>query len=158
VEGGFVLDPVGLDQDEDRVGLRIKEEYIDPNNRTASLIEDYPVYADSPGEPFIEGRMIGVGIRKNGQRKDARQWEAYLIESIDWMVYRYVQGHKGTYPHQLRTPPIWISAPEPTKVRVSVSLYDRQGHESEYVEVENLLAEKPIDPLTDAVMSIVPPQ
>jgi hypothetical protein len=158
VEGGFVLDPVGLDQDEDRVGLHIKEEYIDPNSRSWSLVEDYPVYADSPGSPFMEGRMIGIGIRKNGQRKDAAQWEAYLIESIDWMVYTYVRPHKGTYPHQLRRPPVWISAPEPNKVRVSVSLYDRQERQSEYVEVENLLGEKPVDPLTDAVMSIVPLQ
>jgi hypothetical protein len=158
VGGGFVLDPIGLDEDEDRVGLRIKEEYVDPNNRTWSIVEDYPVYADSPGSPFLEGRMIDVGIRENGQRKDAGQWEAYLIESIDWMVYRYVRGHKGTYPHQLNRPPVWISAPEPNKVRVSVSLYDRQGHESEYVEVENLLAEKPIDPLTDGLMLMAPPQ
>jgi hypothetical protein len=157
-DGGFVLDPIGLDEDEDRAGLRIKEEYVDPNGPPRIFVEDYPVYADSPGSPFLEGRMVSVTIRKNGQRKDAGQWEAYLLESIDLMAFTYVRHNKGSYPHQLHRPMVWISAPESNRVRVSVSLYDRQGRQSEYVEVENLLGEKPVDPLTDAAMTVVPLQ
>ena len=123
-----------VDEDEDILGVRIKEEHVGPDRAAEVVEETYPVYVSffSPakGRPY----WIPVKIRDQGQRKDTQAWEAYLTETIDWLIRKYIQREEGL---RLRfMPTVWISAPSPGETRVYVSVYDRRGHESEYVEVE----------------------
>ncbi|MEN6424863.1 MAG: hypothetical protein ABFE13_05850 [Phycisphaerales bacterium] len=90
--------------------------------------------------------LLPVTIRSSGQRKDHGAWEAFLIDSYDWLSRNRSGVTLDQRKHSLSMPSVWISIPDPDKVRVFVCLYDRQRHESDYVEVENLLSEKPVDP------------
>ncbi len=152
-EGGAALNIVAVDQDRDVIGLRVKEAYVDSNGRTTSQVEAYPAYLEryTPWR-FEEEPLLPVAIRDRGQRKDFVAWEVYLIDCYNLLA----EIRSGTKVSQRiygpAMPPVWISKPEGNNVRIFVCLYDGQGHESEYVEVEDLLNEKPVDPLTYRMM------
>lgn len=143
---GSVLKLVAYDQDGDLVGVRIREQWGDPNGATP-LVEDYPVFV---AVPWAWHRRIPVQIRDKGQRKDPVMWEAILIDRIDEMIYNRAPGGSGRRIHALTAEAaVWISVPDPNKVRVFVCVYDRQRHESDYVEVENLLKLRVANPFID---------
>ncbi|HNS22264.1 MAG TPA: hypothetical protein PKH24_17290 [Sedimentisphaerales bacterium] len=144
---GVTLSIIAVDQDGDTVGLRIKEAILASDGQIRSVTEDYPAYIRMIGPVFDMDPLLMVTIRDGGQRKDSSAWEAFLIDSYDWLGRRRSGAGNDQRNYGLSMPPVWISVPEPDKVRVFVCLYDRQRHESDYVEVENHLGEKPVDPL-----------
>lgn len=152
-EGGAGLNIVAIDQDHDVIGLRVKEAYVDSNGRTTSQVEAYPAYLEryTPWR-FEEEPLLPVAIRDKGQRKNFIAWEVYLIDCYNLLA----ETRSGTRVSQRiygpAMPPVWISKPEGNNVRIFVCLYDGQGHESEYVEVEDLLNRKPVDPLMYKMM------
>jgi hypothetical protein len=151
--GGTALNVTAIDWDHDVIGLRIKEACADPNGRVSALVEDYPAYIERmPLSRFEEEPLLLVRIRDKEQRKDLAAWEAYLIDCYNLLVETRsgVKDRRRIYEPAL--PPVWISRPEPNRMRVFVCLCDRQGHESEYVEVEDLLNDEPVDPLTYMLM------
>ncbi|MEN6578899.1 MAG: hypothetical protein ABFD90_21325 [Phycisphaerales bacterium] len=142
---GVTLSIIAIDQDADTAGLRIKEAILALDGQIGSLTEDYPAYIR--GMPVFDlDALLPVTIRSSGQRKDHGAWEAFLIDSYDWLSRKRSGATLDQRRHGLSMPSVWISIPEPDKVRVFVCLYDRQRHESDYVEVENHLSEKPVDP------------
>lgn len=145
-----MLNIVAVDQDWDVAGIRIKELYIDPSGQTTSLAEGYPVPIDLDIVPLLH-----VTIRDKGQRKDPDRWEAHLLDRYNEFADRQARRPQvlpRLRPDAVEMPPVWMSEPRPGRTRVFVALYDRRRHESQYVEVENLLAERPVDPLTYQMM------
>jgi hypothetical protein len=112
---------VGLDEDKDLLGLRIREKYILPNGVESFLEEDYPVYAEYKGIG-LGLKRLGVCYRTGIQIKDEQQWQTYLN-----VIQRASEPTR---------PPVWMSVPDPNRVEVFVSIYDRAGHESEWIPVE----------------------
>lgn len=87
--------------------------------------------------------MYTVAIRDAGQRKDEDAWRDYVILVLEDLARKFV--YEGPVDEVVKLPPdealarnmppIWISLPQTNRVRVFLSVYDRQGHESEAVEV-----------------------
>lgn len=147
-DGGISLNIVAVDQDLDEAGLRIKEAITTPDGQIMSLTENYPIYIRAGGPNFEMAPLFPVTIREKGQRRDDDAWEAYLIDSYDWLSQKRSDPKADQRRYGLAPPTVWISEPKPDRVRVFVCLYDRQRHESDYVELENLLDQEPVDPFT----------
>ncbi|HSV99521.1 MAG TPA: hypothetical protein VLI39_05070 [Sedimentisphaerales bacterium] len=143
--GGITLNAVANDQDLDTAGLRVKEAVTGPDGQIRSLTENYPAYIRAMGPEFDMVPLLPVAIRHNEQKKDNSAWEAFLIDSYDWLSRKRSGTPSDPRRYGLDVPSVWISKPEPNKVRVFVCLYDRQRHESDYVEVEGLLDREPVD-------------
>lgn len=140
-DGRPMLHVIALDRNFDLCGIRVREEHRTTDETTSKIEESYPIwarYVRAPGTTWVNSARY-VDIRDNNQRKDPVRWERYLLDSIDWIIHKYFRGRRTPRGYGVDMPPIWISVPEPNKVRVWLSVYDRVGHESEYIEVENLL-------------------
>jgi len=132
-----------FDEDEDLRGLRIKERHADPNGGTQVIDELYPVFASYYTSPPYVAPAYSVRIRTADQRKDESAWKDYMISVLDELIRWSVQKERTNIedavskaPPKPTMPPVWISIPEPNQVRVSISAYDRAGHESESIDVE----------------------
>jgi hypothetical protein len=154
---GTALNIIAFDEDSDTAGIRVKEQHVDPNGRSTGIAEDYPAFARGKDFVFDLFPLLAVTIRDKGQRKDQSEWEAYLIDSIDWLIQEKGRETKTHRSYGLNRPPVWVSRPRPGTVRVFVCLYDRQRHESDYVEVEDALDREPFDPMT-YVQSLLSPR
>jgi hypothetical protein len=131
-----------FDEDKDIVGFGIVEEYIDANGLRTTLTEEYETTANGPYPPdeAVQAFAFQVQIRDAGQRKDVKQWNEYLdAKSRDVKAGRELPPVGKTW-HAM--PPIWISMPEPNRVEVYVYVYDRQGHKSERIRVNNSIREE----------------
>jgi len=138
------LFPTSFDEDEDLRGLRIIEEHLDPNGKSTLIEEDYPIYVAWARTPIFDPTAIPVEVRAEGKRKDERLWRDYIIRALDDVVRRQVDERLTDY-KRLKLPPdkemldamppVYMSVPEPNKVRVVVSVYDRAGNESEGIEL-----------------------
>lgn len=140
-DGRPMLHAIVLDRNFDLCGIRVREEHRTTDGTPPTIEEDYPVYARyvrAPGTTWVDSARY-VSIRDNNQRKDQLRWERYLLDSIDWIIHRYVLDKRTPRGYEVSMPAVWISAPEPNAVCVQLSVYDRAGHESQYIEVENLL-------------------
>jgi hypothetical protein len=132
-----VLHPVVIDGGWDLAGIRIREERRDPNGTsTCTIVEEYPVYVRRWAPTTADKEWIAVTIRDRGQRKDFDLWEEYLIDTIDFLIAKYARNRLDVQ-YRVVEPPTWVSSPD-SEVDVFVSVYDRAGHESEYVRLENL--------------------
>ena len=130
-----VLTLDAFDEDEDILGIRIKEEHVGSDNQHEVLEEVYPVYIRffSPGESLPP--WIYIEIRDKDQRKDMQAWEDYLVDTVDWLIAKYIQ--KGERRKTGFMPTVWISAPASADTHVYAAVYDRRGNQSDYVQVEN---------------------
>ena len=133
-----------LDEDEDLRGLRITEEHMDSNGTKVVLEEDYPVYVAWARTPILDTAAFSVDLRGDGQRKNERLWTEYMVGGLDDVVRKAVDVRPADYMALKRrpdeatgkaVPPICVSIPEPNRVRVLVSAYDRAGNESESIEL-----------------------
>jgi len=125
------LNLVVVDEDRDLLGVRIKERYVLPNGVESSFEETYPAYIDGVQKTMYTGAtVIPVHLRTGNRVKDEEQWRAYVD-----------QAEHPTDSKKMPTPRIWITAPDPNAVEVSVSIYDQQGHESEAIPVHLLPTE-----------------
>ena len=124
-----------FDEDKNVLGIGVKEQYLDGSGFRRELREEYPVFAHLVWREVLNSPNIHVSIRDAGQQKDPQAWAAYSeAEGIDEERVRKSQSY-----YRATLPPIWISAPDPNRVNVYVYVYDRDGHRSEEVEVENRL-------------------
>lgn len=132
-----------LDEGRNLRGICVREERTDPNGRTMALEERYPVYVAWPETNILANHTFSVAIRNGGQRKDEAAWNDYVISVQEDVIHKFV--YDGPVDETIKVPPnealertrppIWISLPEPNRVRVSLSIYDREGRESDSVDV-----------------------
>lgn len=144
-DGRAFLQIVCVDEDEDLRGLHVVEEYVDSNGARTIVEEDYPVYVAWALTQIKEICAFLVDVRTEGQRKDEQSWKDYAIETLDDLVRKTVDDRETDYlslrdlPEKVGLeliPPICLSVPEPNRVKVLVSAYDRAGNASEPVELE----------------------
>ncbi len=133
------LELIVYDEDKDIAGLRIKERYIDPNGDVFTFQEDYPVWIDTLKPPAYGHESVNMRFRL---RKDENQWQEYVdhVKQVQQLVSKQKENGSEELdiePPKKEMPLVWMSSPEPNKVRVFVSVYDRAGNESEYVEIDN---------------------
>jgi hypothetical protein len=125
-------------------GLRIMEQFVDANGVIFTLKEDYPVWIDSSYAPSWGRDSVNVHFR---QHKDEQLWQQYLedvrVRQELAAKNKEAQAAGEAVFHietkKMEIPPVWLSLPEPNKVRVFVSVYDRAGNESEAVEIKDVL-------------------
>lgn len=122
------------DEDGDVTGLGVCEEWNTVDGRRNSLVEKYPVFAHSQLSGVLCYPLVPVELRNSCQRKDGERWRVYAEE-------------QGSYENSLResasngkTPPMYISIPEPNDIDVFVHVYDRSGHKSDPVRLVNHIA------------------
>lgn len=118
-----------VDEDDDLLGIRIREKYVLPNGVESSFEETYPACIDGRQKSFLGATFIPVHLRSGNRVKDEAQWQAYVDQAG-----RRDDSRKMTQPR------IWITEPDPNAVMVSVSVYDKKGHESGVVQVRLNLA------------------
>jgi hypothetical protein len=132
-----------LDEGRNLLGIHVREERIDANGKTATLEERYPLYIAWPETNVLANHMFSVELRRVSQRKDEDAWKDYIILVLEDLVHKFI--YEGPVDEAVKVPPnealdrkmppIWISIPEANQVHVFVSIYDREGHESEAIEV-----------------------
>ena len=136
------IDIIYFDENNDLRGLRIKEHYIDSNGLTTSLEEDYPVFVNTLNTPFTNSAYFPVHFRDKNQRKDEYLWLEYVNRNLDGLIRLNIDErqsdtldtHLKNLPFE-KMPPIYISIPDPNKVQVEISVYDREGNESDRIEL-----------------------
>ena len=111
------------DEDLDMLGIILKENHIKSNGQKEIIEEKYPVYADDK-VTVTKLKLINVKIRENNERKDEELWQDYLFVGV---------------PNKYTMPKVLISAPDAGKIEVEICVYDREGHESAPVPLENFL-------------------
>jgi hypothetical protein len=133
-----------LDEDRDIRGLRIKEQYIDPNGTITTLEEDYPVFVNSLTSVISGHIRFPIQIRDKHQRKDRCLWLEYANRNLDALIRKYLDKRpqdsgdtftRGVLWKEKEMPPIYISVPDPNRVQVFISIYDRAGNESESIKL-----------------------
>ena len=132
-----------FDNDGDLHGLSIAEHYIDLNSETQTILERYSVFLPDTASPCFVAPMFTVEIRTKGERQDEQAWKEYMT-LVDGLPRSSTEGGNaastptsvGTASEAPPAPPIWVSIPEPNHVHVSVSIYDRAGHESDSIELQ----------------------
>jgi hypothetical protein len=140
----ILFDAYILDDGGDLCGLRLREEHRKADGTVLTLEEDYPVFIawenEARYEPYCADVFRAV-VRDTLERKDSqwRQDAQRLKEEILTGIRprRWPEGHA---PKQYRidvVPPLSMSIPHPPEVRVFVSVYDRGGRQSEYVELRD---------------------
>lgn len=120
-------------------GIRIREERMGLNSETTALEERYPLYIAWPETDVLAVHMFHVELRDAGQQKDEDAWKDYAILALEDLVRKFIYNGPVNEVIKIppsesvdrKMPPIRISLPETNRVRVSVSVYDREGHESD---------------------------
>lgn len=132
-----VLSVVCFDEDRDIRGLRIKEQYSNPNGMPITLEEDYPVFVNALKPFILECVTYPVQIRDKQQRKDKYLWLEHVNRNLDGLIREYVDKRQhdanGASPIEVTEamqPSIYVSIPDSNRVYVSIAAYDRAGHES----------------------------
>jgi len=113
-----------VDEDDDLLGIHVREKYTLPSGVESSFEETYPAWVGGRQKSFLGGTLIPVYPRSGNRVKDEAQWQAYVDQ-----VGRKDGSSKTAQPR------IWITEPDPNAVSVSVSVYDKKGHESDTVSV-----------------------
>jgi len=104
------------DEDQDIVGLGIRETLRGAGDVTEVIEEEYPVFT-TPGVGHFQ--LVAFKRRTEDQRKDEEAWS------------QYGSGANGKH-----SPPIWVSAPVPPGGTISVWVFDAAGHRSNEVPLE----------------------
>ena len=131
-----------FDENKDLRGLRIKERYIDPNGSITTLEEDYPVFVNTLSTIIAAYIRFPIHIRDKDQRKDKYAWLEYSNRNLDELIRLNIderqRNSSDNHPQDIpfkKTPPIYISVPDPNKVNVEISIYDKAGNESDSIEL-----------------------
>ena len=128
-----ILALIIFDEDRDIVGFIITEKYLEPDGEKTELQEDYPAYVHDENIAAVDAYWFKVQIRDKKQQKDEKLWKEYEDTNLEELTKENVREDT--------LPPIWISIPEPNKVDVWVSVYDKAGHKSEPVKLLNRINE-----------------
>lgn len=111
-----------FDEDKDIVGIGIREEHVGEDRQPLVREEQYPVYAHTLrlSDEVLDESIVPVHIRQEGQEMDIRRWTAYARAEGDDLLRNWGK----------MLPPIWVSPPDSTEVKVEVYAYDQAGHTS----------------------------
>ncbi len=125
-ETGPVLIVGVSDEDGDLVGIGVRELHTRPDNEPYVIEEEYPVF-EHRSEKTTTNRLFPIMIRNGAERKNEEAWREYLDK-----------GPQNEDPWKAEDiPALWISLPDAGKVEVEIWIYDRAGHKSAPVSVEN---------------------
>jgi hypothetical protein len=113
-----------VDEDDDLLGIHVREKHVLPSGVESSFEETYPAWGGGRQKSLLGVTLIPVYPRSGNRVKDEAQWQAYVDH-----VGRKDGSAKMTQPR------IWITEPDPNAVSISVSVYDKKGHESDTVSV-----------------------
>jgi len=131
-DGGAAFLRIALyDEDDDAIGICIREEWSAGDIDSKVLIEEYPVLGDEVVPGVFNYILIPVEVRDFGQRKDEEWWQAY-VEQEDAGPDSLRESSA-----QIEAPFVYVSVPEPNDTAVYVHVYDRAGHRSDPVKVVN---------------------
>ena len=168
---GYERPDMGLlivDQNEDVIGIGIREDCNDSNCCWKTIEETYPVYIHT-GTNKIDAGWIPLHIRDNCQKKDESAWseyakldykklrEDYIRQNLDkhsikenGKVLFYSLSDASTAFWESVLPPVWVSKPEPNKLDVWVWVFDKAGNKSETIKLINHVdwANK-VEPITE---------
>lgn len=143
-----------IDQNEDVIGIEIRENCIDPNCCWIILEENYPVYIHCLSFDKASSHLIPLHIRTKCQKKDESAWSEYLKIDYRNLLKNWIQKNKdkpispGDFWEQT-LPPVWISRPDPNKLDVWVWVYNKAGDKSEPIKLIDLVNWKyKVEPLT----------
>jgi hypothetical protein len=132
-----------FDEGRDLRGIRLREQQEDVKGIVTTLEEDYPIFLDLPKSLTVEQRLIPVRIRDAHQRKDELSWLRYENYRLNALIQETLAKDKrnasGTALRQMpdmEMPPIYVSIPDPNRVRVEICAYDRAGQKSDWIEVD----------------------
>jgi hypothetical protein len=147
-----------VDQNEDVIGIGIREDCHDSNCCWNTIEESYPVYIYClPFDRATTG-VIPLHIRTNCQQKDGKAWDEYVNLDYNKLCKEYLQQQvKPPEFFSIRSsledfwertlPPVWVSMPDPNKMDVWVWVFSKSGNKSEPIKLINLVdhqnAEKP---------------
>lgn len=130
--------PTGLgldfyDEDMDVLGFGVEEHHINTNGTDEIYREEYPVYVHNrPWADVIYTVSVPIHIRSANERANVEEWDRYVRgDALDVNLRMSREDWEATLP------PVWISRPEPNAVEVQVYLYDRAGHKSEPIPLQN---------------------
>jgi hypothetical protein len=131
-----------FDENKDLRGLRIKERYTNSDRSTTTIEEDYPVFVNTLDTIVAAYVRFPIHIRDKDQRKDKCAWLEYANRNLDELIHLNIdERHRDssdTRPQGIpfeKTPPIYISVPDPNRVDVEASIYDREGNESDSIDL-----------------------
>ncbi len=122
------------DEDKDILGAGVCEERNVVDGQGTSLVEEYPVFAHDRLSGVLSYLLVPVEVRDSDQRKDDERWQGYVLGSKS-----YESPPRGST-GESKTPPMYISIPEPNDVAVWVYVYDRSGNKSDPVRLQNAMA------------------
>ena len=130
-----------VDEQRDLLGVRITETHTDSNGVTTLIEETYDVFIGQLGVPSPGPDAVAVHYRTGRQRKDERLWRDCVKSVRERGCGAEGQGHvsrteRGREARYTEIPPVWMAIPQASTIRVSLSVYDRSGNESESVPVE----------------------
>ena len=141
------VDITYFDENNDLRGLHIKERYIDPNRSITTLEEDYPVFVNTLYTPTTMSTNFPIHFRNKNQHKDEYLWLEYVNRNLDELIRLNIEERKNDVSRNRvknlkfeKTPPIYISIPDPNRVEVEISVYDREGNESDRIELRKGLS------------------
>ncbi len=133
-----------FDEGRDLRGIRLREQHEDVRGIVTTLEEDYPIFLDLPKSWTVDQRPIRVRIRDAHQRKDELSWLRYENYRLNALIHKTLakdkQSASGSALQQMpdmEMPPIYVSIPDPNRVRVDICAYDRAGHRSDWIEVRS---------------------
>jgi len=140
--GEVVLVIACFDEDRDLRGWYIEEHLRGADGTMTHLEERYPVFAATVATPLYQALMFPIELRRAGMRKDEEAWKDYRIWALEEALRSCTDSRQGDDPNNsageplaMEMPPIIVSVPEPNRVRVLLSAYDRAGHRSEPYEI-----------------------
>lgn len=119
------------DENEDVLGFTLHEEWNAADGRRESVSEEYPVFAHTQLSGTLCYPRVAVKLRNSEQLKDDERWRVYIEEGGS--SEDLLQGAA----HRSEIPPVYVSAPEPNEVVISLYVYDRAGHKSDPVRLVN---------------------
>jgi hypothetical protein len=131
-----------FDEGRDIRGFRVKELHQDPNGEVTTIIEeDYPIFLSVKPATVGDHRGITVEIRNKNQYKNELSWLKYENKVLDAFLDKYVAKGSISKPNNAvkipdEHPKIYISVPKPNSVKVDISVYDKEGNESNWVKLE----------------------
>lgn len=112
------------DEDFDIAGFCIREFHKQLDSNVTVIEEEYPIFPEPKIGHF---QFVLFKERKShSQRKDEKAWNNYLNSGVDrLMIYR-----------RREYPVIWISLPDPPRVKVEIWIYDFADNKSQPVPLE----------------------
>ena len=137
------------DEDRDILGFHLREKHEEPNGTIVTIDENYPVFVSALKPSTLNDcRAIKVQLRDEKQRKDEWAWLQYENQVLYPLLDKYaIKGNilepDTTIKIPDESPPIYISVPDPNHVHVEISVYDKAGNESDWIELKSKLIQEP---------------